>query len=71
MSLLSGPLLYDASNVRFVCPLTCALAVRFTMDEDSGTRFNKVCEGTMASVEAADISKNPLQRRLMEYMICP
>ena len=41
------------------------------MDEGPGTKLNKVCEGTMASVEAVDISKNPLQRTLVEYMIYP
>ena len=41
------------------------------MDEGPGVRVNKVCEGAMANVEAVDISKNPPQKTLMEYMMFP
>ena len=61
----------DQSNVRFACPLVCASAVSFAIDEGRGTRLTKDCEGAMVSAEAIDNSKKPLQKTLMEYIILP
>ena len=61
----------DQSNVRFGCPLVCASAVRFAIDEGRGTRLTKDCGGAMVSAEAIDNSKKPLQKILMEYIIVP
>ena len=66
---LLGPFLDDQSNVKFACPLIGASAVRFTMDEGPGTTLTNDREGAMVRVEAVDISKKPLQRALIEYMI--
>ena len=39
------------------------------MDEGPGTTLAKDREGAMVRVEAVDISKRPLQRTSIEYMI--